>query len=153
MKKITFLSFIFLFIISSSAQATVWMFEFVVWDGKVYEVKKEERIKESEIGRSIGKVKTQPYSKLETSAMYYYGNASFPYPIGTRYFEIKGIPTSTAIAVRVDDQWVKADYVEKAPYHVMNTITNLLIIVPIVIIPLVLIGFIYRAKKYRRRIT
>ena len=153
MKKIPILTFIFLFIISSSVQASQWPYEFVVWDGKVYEVKKEERIKKSEIGRSIGKVKTQPYSDTRTSLMFYYGNASFPYPIGTRYFEIKGIPTSTSIAVKVDDYWVKADYARKAPYHVMNTITNLFIIVPIVIIPFILIGFVYRVKKLKKHMV
>ena len=149
MKKIAFLSLILVFIVSSSVQAHKWAYAFVVWDGKVYEVKEEQIIEESEIGKSIGEVKTKPNSNTYR----YYGNASNYYPVGTPYYEIKGISTSTAIAVKVDDQWVKADYVEKAPYHVMNTITNLLIIVPIVIIPLILIGFMYRVKKYRRRIT
>ena len=50
-----------------------------------------------------------------TNAMRYSGDASNLYPNGTAYYEIKGTPTFTAIAVNVDNQWVKAEYVRKAP--------------------------------------
>ena len=49
--------------------------------------------------------------------MRYSGDASNLYPNGTPYYEIKGTPTFTAIAVKVDNQWVKAEYVRKAPQH------------------------------------
>lgn len=150
MKKITLLSLILVFIVSSSVLAAEWAYSFVVWDGKQYEVKQGELIEESKIGKRIGKVKTEPYySRDDSDAKTYYGNASNIYPKGTPYYEIKGIPTSTAIAVKVDDQWVKADYVRKAPFHIMNIVTSLLKIVPVVLIGLLLIGFIYRAKKLR----
>lgn len=150
MKKIMVLSLFFVLVICSSVQAGL-QDAFVVWDGKVYEVKKEVTVEKSLIGKSIGKVKTKPYwdNKSRTSLETYYGNASNAFPIGTRYFEIKGISPSTAIAVKVDNQWLKADYIYNAPYHIMNTLTNLFIIVPIVILPLILIGFIYRAKKLK----
>ena len=123
--------------ISSSVQAFEWAYSFVVWDGKKYEVK-EELIEESEIGKSIGKVKTQPYYYSDyTDAMKYYGNASNVYPIGTQYYEIKGIPTSDAIAIKEDNQWVKAVYVDKAPFHIMNILTNPFFIFTIVIIALI----------------
>ena len=149
-EKITLLSFIFVFIVSSSVLASEWAYHFVVWDGKQYEVKEEEIIEESEIGKRIGKVKTEPYySSGYSDRMKYYGNASNVYPKGTPYYEIKGIPTSTSIAVKVDDQWVKVDYVRKAPFHIMNIVTSLYLIVPVVLIGLIFIGFIYRARKKR----
>ena len=148
MKKIPFLSLIFVFVLSSSVQAFEWSYSFVIWDGKEYKVKLAELIEESDIGKRIGKVKTKPYSSNDfTDKMTYYGNASNIYPIGTPYYEIKGVSTSTAIAVKVDNQWVKAEYVRDAPFHIMNTITNLFIIVPAVMIGLIIIALIYRAKK------
>ena len=147
MKRIPFLTIILVFCISSSVQAFEWSYSFVVWDGKEYEVKIEEMIVESEIGEKIGKVKTQPYYYSDTDAMKYYGNASNIYPIGTEYFEIKGISPSTAIAVKVDNEWIKADYVRNAPYHIMNTLTNVLYIVPAFII---ILFIIFRVKKMRQ---
>ncbi len=152
MKKITFLSLFLIFLISSSVQASGWAYDFIVWDGKVYEVKKEEMIEKSDLGKRIGRVTTQRTEPLiidgiYTSGMTYYGNYSNAYRVGTPYREIKGISTSSSIAVKVDNGWIKADYVTNAPYHVMNTIIDLLIIVPLVIIPLILIGFFYRGKK------
>ncbi len=44
---------------TSSVQALSWAYPFVVWNGNVYEVK-EEKVLESEIGKSIGEVKTRP---------------------------------------------------------------------------------------------
>ena len=108
-------------------------------------------IEESEIGKKIGKVKTQPYYYSDLSdAMKYYGNASNIYPIGTVYFEIKGISPSTAIAIKVDNQWIKADYVRNAPYHIMNTLSNLRYIVPAFII---ILFIIFRVKKMRQMKT
>ena len=148
MKRIPFLTIILVFLISSSVQAFEWAYSFIVWDGKEYEVKEEEIIAESQIGKKIGKVKTQPYYYSDRSeAMKHYGNASNIYPIGTEYFEIKGISPSTAIAVKVDNQWIKADYVRNAPYHIMNTLTNLLYIVPAFII---ILFIIFRVKKMRQ---
>jgi len=150
MKRIPFLTIILVFCISSSVQAFEWSYSFVVWDGKQYEVKIEEMIEESKIGKKIGKVKTQPYYYNRSDAMKYYGNASNIYPIGTEYFEIKGFSPSTAIAVKVDNQWIKADYVHNAPYHIMNTLTNLRYIVPAFII---ILFIIFRVKKMRQMKT
>ena len=150
MKRIPFLTIILVFCISSSVQAFEWSYSFVVWDGKQYEVKIEEMIEESKIGKKIGKVKTQPYYYNRSDAMKYYGNASNIYPIGTEYFEIKGFSPSTAIAVKVDNQWIKADYVHNAPYNIMNTLTNLRYIVPAFII---ILFIIFRVKKMRQMKT
>lgn len=156
MKKITFSSLILVFMISSSVQAFQWAYYFVAWDGKVYEVKKEELSEKSEIGKRIGKVKTQPYpldSDLRIEgAMTYSGDASNIYPIGTPYYEIKGVSTSTSIAVKVGKEWIRADYVHDAPQNVPDspftkTLHN---IVPVIINGLILIGFIYRVKKLKK---
>ena len=145
--------------ISSSAQAFEWAYHFVVWDGKEYEVKQEELIEESAIGKKIGKVKTEPYYYSDrTDAMTYSGDASNIYPIGTPYYEIKGVSTSSAIAVKVDNVWIRADYIRDAPQPMMDTVTEIkaktLNIVPFAMIGLILIGFIYLAiKKSKRRNT
>lgn len=143
MKKITLLSLLLVFMISSSVQALSWAITFVVWEGKVYEVKHEEIIGNSEIGKIIGEVKT----KSDDMTGDYYGNASNFYPIGTKYYEIKGIPTSNTIAIKEDNQWAKAVYVYKAPFHIMNVLTNPFFIFSIVGISLIIIGLLSRTKK------
>lgn len=144
MKKITFLSLFFVIMISSSVQALSWAITFVVWEGKVYEVQQEDIIEESKIGKIIGEVKTKPDDMTGD----YYGDASNFYPIGTKYYQIKGILTSDAIAIKEEDnQWVKAVYFDKSPFHIMNFLTNPFFIFSIVIIALILIGVIYRTKK------
>ena len=138
--------------ISSSVQAFEWAYSFVVWDGKVYEVKKDELINESEIGKKIGKVKTEPYYYSDrTDAMRYSGDASNVYPIGTPYYEIKGVSTSTAIAVKVDNKWVRADYVREAPKYIIDTVKKTINIALIVMIGLLLIGLVYRAIKKSKK--
>lgn len=145
MKKVTFLSLLLVFMISSSIQALSWAITFVVWEGKVYEVTQEDIIEESEIGKIIGEVKTNPDDMTGD----YYGDASNFYPIGTKYYEIKGISTSDAIAIKEENQWVKAVYVDKAPFHIMNILTNPIFIFSIAIITLILIGVVFRTKKSR----
>lgn len=145
MRRITVLSLLLIFMISSSVQALSWAYPFVVWKGKVYEVKQEETIVESEIGKIIGKVKTQPNDMTGS----YYGNASNYYPKGTKYYEITGESTSTAIAVKDDNMWVKAVYVHKAPFHIMNVLSNFLFLSAIGIIALIIIGIILRKNTFK----
>jgi hypothetical protein len=142
-RRITVFSLLLIFMISSSVQALSWAYPFVVWKGKVYEVKQEEIIEDSEVGKIIGKVKTQPNDMTGN----YYGNASNYYPKGTKYYEIKGKSTSTAIAVKEDNKWVKAVYIHKAPFHIMNVLSNFLFLSAIVIIVLIIIGAILRNSK------
>ena len=144
-KKITFLSLLFVIMSSFSVQALTWAINFVVWEGKVYEVKQEDVIENDKIGKVLGEVKTQP----DGNSGDYHGNASNIYPIGTKYYEIKGISTSSAIAVKENDYWVKCVYVHKAPFHIMNILTNPFFIFSIVIIALILLGVIFRNKKSR----
>lgn len=143
MKKITLLSLLFLLMFSVSAHALSWAYPFVVWEGKVYEVKKDDILTDSEIGNVIGEVKTWPNEMTGD----YYGNASNAYPKGTKYYEIKGTSTSFEIAVQEDDHWVKAIYVQKAPFHIMNIVSSSFFIAAIVIIALILFRVILRRKK------
>lgn len=128
---------------SSSVQALSWAYPFVVWDGKVYKVT-EEKLLESEIGESIGEVETRPNDMSGD----YYGNASNGYPKGTKYFKINDKPTSSVIAVEVEDGvWQKAVYTQKAPFHWRNLFTN---VVPIIILIVIIICLLFLIKVKRR---
>lgn len=81
MKRITLLCLLFIFMISSPFQALSWAYPFVVWEGKVYEVKQEEMITDRVIGKTIGEVETKPDDMTGD----YYGDASNYYPKGTKY--------------------------------------------------------------------
>ena len=116
MRRIMILTVLLAIMISSSVQALDWAISFVVWKGNVYEVKRDQVIDENEIGERIGRVKTQPNDRTGR----YFGDASNAYPKGTPYYEIKEIPTSIAIAVKDGKQWVKAVYIHKAPFHILN---------------------------------
>ncbi|MEK3796830.1 hypothetical protein MHI18_01005 [Peribacillus sp. FSL H8-0477] len=141
MKKIAFSSLLFVFLISSTVQALSWAITFVVWEGKVYEVKQEELIENNEIGNIIGEVTTKANDRTGS----YYGNASNFYPIGTNYYQIKGTSTSNAIAIKEETQWVEAVYIHQAPFHIMNLLTHPFSVV--VILVLVISGLIFRTKK------
>lgn len=143
MKRISLLSLLFIFMISSSTQALSWAYPFVVWKGKVYEVKQEEFIEHSEIDKVIGEVKTKPNDMTGK----FYGDASNYYSKGTKYYAIKRTSTSIAIAVKENNRWVKADFVHKAPFHIMNIISNIYFISIVVIIALMIIGVIFFKTK------
>ncbi len=98
----------------SSAQALSWNKYFVVWDGKVYEIKESEGVDPSEIGKYIGKVE----SKADDNTGKYKGNGSNIYPVGTKYYKLNNISSDTAIAVEVDNnQWRKAEFIHEAPFY------------------------------------
>jgi hypothetical protein len=145
MRKITLLTLLFTFIITSSVQALSWAIPFVVWKGKVYEIKQEEIISDSEIGKRLGEVKTVP----DEMTGEYYGDASNFYPIGTKYYEIIGTSPSKAIAVKEDSQLVKAVYVHKAPFHILNVLSNRIFLILVGIIVLIIIRAIFRTKKLK----
>jgi hypothetical protein len=80
----------------------------------------EQFFSDSEIGMIIGEVKTNPHDMTGN----YYGDASNYYSKGTKYYEIIGTSTSKAIAVKEESQLVKAVYVHKAPFHIMNIFSS-----------------------------
>ncbi|RDU38029.1 hypothetical protein DRW41_00165 [Neobacillus piezotolerans] len=147
MRRIALLFLLLLFMISTSVQALSWAYPFVVWEGKVYEVKREELIEKNKIGKTIGKVKTKPDDMTGS----HYGNASNYYPVGTKYYEIKGTSPSVAIAVREDNRWVKAVYAHKAPFHIMNILTNFYFIFSILVIILFIFRAILRNKTAKKQ--
>ena len=114
MKKV---SALILFLLSfsfsnSNVNALEWAYWFVVYDGKVYEVREEESVSTNDVGEVIGKVKTQADSHTGD----YYGDASNYYEIGTRYFEIKDVSVKEAIAVeKSPNEFVKALYTYDRP--------------------------------------
>lgn len=121
MKKTLCMTILFLLIHSISANALSWAYFFVVHDGKVYEVKEEVLIQQTELGKAIGKVET----KADEYSGDYYGNASNYYEIGTRYYKIQGVPITESIAVETQvGQYVKAVYVHDAQSHIKNVLTN-----------------------------
>lgn len=144
MKKISFLAILLFLFIASPVQALSWAYPFVAWNGNVYEVKEEEILQESEVGEIIGEVKTQ----ADDMTGNYYGDASNLYPIGTKYYEIAGTPTSEAIAVEVDGELLKAEYAHKVPFHIMNVFTSSYFIGAVVLIVLLIGGIIIRNSKF-----
>ena len=145
-RKIVF-TLLLILMISSSAQALSWAISFVIWKGNTYEVKLDEKLQESEIGERIGEVKVEADDQTGD----YYGDASNHYPKGTEYYEIKGIPTSTAIAVKDDGQWVKAVYSHKAPFRIRNIIFNSHFIAALLTIALTLPTLILRGEQFCHR--
>jgi hypothetical protein len=141
MRKIALLTLLSILMFSISVHAIKWQYPFVVWKGKVYEVKQEEFISDSEIGKKIGEVKTKP-----NDIGNYYGNASNFYPKGTKYYEIIGISTSKAIAVKQDSQMVKAVFVQKAPFHIMNIISNPIFLTLVGVFILIIIRVIFSKR-------
>ena len=134
MKKVILLTLLFTFMISSSVHSVSWAYVFVVWEGNVYEVKQDESIADSEIGEVIGKVKTKSNDRTGS----YYGDASNYYSKGTKYYEMKGVSTADAIAIKDGGQWVKAVYVHEAPFHILNVFSNIFIIMALTIVGVVL---------------
>ena len=106
MKKTFLIPVLFLLCIvfplfSSTAVATSWAYSFVVWDDYVYVVS-EETI--TDVEKQIGRV--TKYSDMEP----YSGNFSNTFPKGTKYYSIKGIEPTIAIAIQTSDgHYIKAD--------------------------------------------
>lgn len=146
MKKTIGLLLFFALVSFSSVQALSWAYPFVVWKGNVYEVKQTEIIEKSQIGPIIGEVKTKPDEMTGS----YYGNASNYYPIGTGYYEIKGTPVSAAIAVKENDQWMRAIYVHDAPFHIMNVVASFYFILAAVILALIIVTIFWR-RMFKNR--
>ncbi|MEI4771346.1 hypothetical protein WAX74_17100 [Psychrobacillus sp. FJAT-51614] len=144
MEKVAILFTLYLFAITPTVYALEWAYSFVVWKGNVYEVIEEE-IGVSNIGRVLGEVET----KANDITGKHYGNASNSYPIGTKYYEIKGIPSDTAIAVEIEEkQWVKAEFVRKEPtYWIVKLWPFLFLILIIVVVFLIAL----RSKNTKKK--
>lgn len=143
MKRILLLLICVLFATSLSAQALSWAISFVVWKGNTYEVT-EEKVNESEVGKVIGKVKMQANDMTGE----YYGDASNIYPRGTKYYAINGISTNSAFAVEVKkNEWQKAVFAHKAPFHWMNIFTKALPY--LILIVVIIIVVLLRKKRVR----
>lgn len=120
MKKIIPLALLMVFVFCGTVQALSWAYPFVVWEGKLYEVKEEDRLSEGEITEEIGRVATL----ADDMSGNYYGNASNFYPVGTVYYAIRDTGTSDAIAVNAEGEYLKAVYSQKAKFHFMNILLD-----------------------------
>jgi hypothetical protein len=111
LKRVLLLFFMFVWTFQPFVHALSWAYSFVVWKGHVYEVTVEEV---TDIGKMIGQVKTQTDNRSGD----YWGDASNVYPVGTKYYEIKGTPTKSAIAVEVEpNRYLKAVYKHRSPHY------------------------------------
>ena len=146
MKRIVLVLLLLLITTHSSAQALSWAYLFVVWNGNVYEVTEEEVI-EGDINKTIGKVKR----KANDMTGSYYGDASNFYPTGTKYYAINGESTESTIAVEATEkQWMKAVYVHKAPFHLMDLLTKY---IRILIMIVVVIGVLKMKNRVSKSIN
>ena len=92
---------LFFSLLSDKAEATKWLYPFVVWDGYVYVIS-EEYV--TEVEHEIGEV--TKFSNMEQ----YSGNFSNVYKTGTKYYSIKGISTDESIAILdINGKYKKAD--------------------------------------------
>jgi len=147
MKLLSYFAVLFLLLFATPAHALSWAYPFVVWDGKVYEVKQEDVIPKQDIGKRIGEVKTIPNDMTGR----YYGDASNMYPKGTAYHAIDGKNPDKTIAVKDGNRYVEAVYRHDAPFHVLDILTNPLFqIVMLVLISLPIAFFIRNAIRRRR---
>lgn len=102
-------------------------YEFVVHEGRVYEVKSSEPVTSDEIGVAIGEVTD------ETSEMT--SGASNAFPVGTFFYEIRGVDRSEAIAVETSPGvYVQATYTESSEigptiWTILLGIVGLLVVV------------------------
>jgi hypothetical protein len=85
-----------------------WKYAFVVYDGNIYVVS-ETHIEPDKMGKKLGEVTV--YSHLESGGRIFSGNFSNQFPKGTEYYEIKGVNTKDAIAVKKSEGlFIKVNY-------------------------------------------
>lgn len=145
MKRVLLLLVFLLFTTQQSTHALSWAYPFVVWKGNVYEVT-EEKVPESEIGKVIGKVKW----KANDMSGEYFGDASNMYTRGTKYYAINRISAKSAFAVEVQkNEWQKAVYADKAPFHWMNVFIKALPYLILAVGIVIVIVIVLRREKVR----
>lgn len=82
-----------------------WAYKFVVNEGKSYIIS-DNQVEPEQVDSIIGEV--TKYSDFEDT---YSGNFSNHYPKGTNYYNIKGVNTNQAIAIKLSDgTFIKAIY-------------------------------------------
>ena len=81
-------------------QQQSWAFQFVVWDGYIYQLSDEYV---EDVDDEIGEV--TKYSDMEGA---YSGNFSNVYEKGTKYYAMQGISTEEAIAIEEEGKYRKA---------------------------------------------
>ena len=121
---------------SSTVFATSWAYPFVVWDDHIYVVSEETVI---DIEKVIGKV--TKYSDMEQ----YSGNFSNVFPKGTKYYSIKGIDTTIAIAIQTSDRHYIKAYLQ-GEYTYQTSFTQY-IYISLGIFAILLVGIVIYSQK------
>ena len=150
MRRIISLCFVFLigctFLIKTTYAS--WAYAFVVYNVNIYVIS-EAHVDPKQIGKKIGKV--TKYSDNEGT---YSGNFSNKFPKGTEYYEIQGVTTKEAIAIKESKGlFIKATYADKyagsGEYDHKNYIEKKLFIYFGIIV--LLLGIIYLFNKRRKK--
>ncbi|MDQ6600815.1 hypothetical protein [Bacillus salipaludis] len=149
MRKIIILFFVFFIgcTLLVSKSFADWAYAFVLYEGNAYVIS-ETHIEPNKIGKKIGEV--TDYSDWEGGT--YSGNFSNEFPKGTEYYEIKGVNTKDAIAVKKNEGlFIKVNYKGKygATGKKGNSIYNWQNVLPYLIGVILLIGIIYLSFKKR----
>ncbi len=98
-----------------------WAYSFVVNEEKSYIIS-DSRVEPEQVDSIIGKV--TKYSDFEDT---YSGNFSNHFPKGTNYYNIKGVSTNEAIAIKLGDgSFIKANYQGEYPGGASFKWTNVL---------------------------
>lgn len=149
MKKIISVVFVFLiactFLISNTYAS--WAYAFIVYKGNVYVIS-ETHIESNKIGKKIGEI--TKYSDQEGT---YSGNFSNQFPKGTEYYEIKGVKTNEAIAIKESKvSFIKAKYDGKYAAsgeddHKKYIVKNLLVYCIGVVLFIVAIYLFFKKRK------
>lgn len=143
--KHIFLTCLLVLAVSTTALATSWAFEFVVYENGVYEVTDEDV---TVTGEKLGEVTA--YSDMEQLA----GNFSNHYQVGTTYYEIEGIDPGDAIAVEIAaNKYKKAVYDKPYNFTEEGPVISwyMWIVVSIAVIVLVLMFIIIRRERKLKR--
>lgn len=149
-KKI-FVTMLLLFLLSSpiAIYAAEWAYSFVIYNGNVYQVT-DEKIEQFLIKELIGEVSRYANEPSDE----YHGNASNIYPIVTGYYKIDAISVKKAIAVKVDGEFIKAEYERSLLLHWGGNVVQYTI--PIIFLSLLIVLYRFREnikKAYKESLS
>jgi hypothetical protein len=128
----------------SQSLATSWAYNFVVWEGYIYEITDEYV---TDVDLEVGEVTA--YSDMESLP----GNFSNTYKVGTKYYTIKSISSDEAIAIEeADGKYIKA--VKIGEYSITSGFQGMFGgeqgIVPLIIVGGFIVLIIFYERKLKR---
>ncbi len=131
-------------ILPTKSLATSWAYNFVVWEGYIYEITDEYV---TDVDLEVGKVTA--YSDMESLS----GNFSNTYEVGTKYYTINGVSSDEAIAIEEPDgKYIKA--VKIGEYGITSGFQGMFGgeqgIVPFIIVGGFIVLIIFYERKLKR---